>query len=107
VSRSTAAGAGPDVVRRLRSAYRRCLLGLAARDLTGALVMEDVAAELADLAAAVLSAAGAVARADLRDPEPFPGRRPIWPYFAGLLEVDGSEKPALSAFERAAARINR
>lgn len=42
-----------------------------------------------------------------RDPEPFPGRRPIWPYFAGLLEVDGSEKPALSAFERAAARINR
>ena len=42
-----------------------------------------------------------------RDPEPFPGRRPIWPYFAGLLEVDGRAKPALSAFERAAGRINR
>ena len=37
-----------------------------------------------------------------RDPDPFPGRRPIWPYFAGLLEADGSPKPALAAFERAA-----
>lgn len=42
-----------------------------------------------------------------RDPEPFPGRRPIWPYFAGLLEVDGRAKPALSALERAAAGIER
>ena len=37
-----------------------------------------------------------------RDPEPFPGRRPIWPYFAGLLEEDGESKPALAALERAA-----
>jgi [glutamine synthetase] adenylyltransferase / [glutamine synthetase]-adenylyl-L-tyrosine phosphorylase len=62
-----AAGSGPDVLRRLRSAHRRCLMLLAARDLTGALAVEDVAGELADLAAAVLSAGLAVALAGLPD----------------------------------------
>lgn len=32
-----------------------------------------------------------------RDPKPFPGRREIWPYHAGLLGVDGKPKPALDA----------
>jgi hypothetical protein len=32
-----------------------------------------------------------------RDPKPFPGRRPIWPYYAGLLHEDGAPKPALAA----------
>jgi len=49
----------------LRIAYRRCLLGLAARDLTGTLAMEDVAGELADLASAALSAGLAIARGEL------------------------------------------
>ena len=42
-----------------------------------------------------------------RDPKPFPGRAPIWPFFAGLNEENGEPKPALSAFERAAARTSR
>jgi [glutamine synthetase] adenylyltransferase / [glutamine synthetase]-adenylyl-L-tyrosine phosphorylase len=46
----------------LRVAYRRRLLRLAARDLTGAADLADVAAELADLAAASLAAALSVAR---------------------------------------------
>jgi hypothetical protein len=37
-----------------------------------------------------------------RDPKPFPGRREIWPYYAGLLEADGTPKPSLKAFESAA-----
>ena len=49
----------------LRSAYRRCLVALAARDLSGTMAVEDVAAELADLASATLSAGLAVARASL------------------------------------------
>ncbi len=48
----------------LRLAYRRQLLLLAARDLTGLLV-DDVAAELSDLAAAALEAALALAAAAL------------------------------------------
>jgi glutamate-ammonia-ligase adenylyltransferase len=48
----------------LRLAYRRQLLSLASRDLTGLLV-DDVAAELADLADAALEAALALAAADL------------------------------------------
>jgi [glutamine synthetase] adenylyltransferase / [glutamine synthetase]-adenylyl-L-tyrosine phosphorylase len=60
-----AARVGPEVLRSLRAAYRRCLLGLAARDLTGAVAVEEVAGELADLAAAMLSAGLAVALADL------------------------------------------
>jgi len=54
-----------DPVPRLRSAYRRCLVALAARDLSGTMAVEDVAAELADLASACLSAGLAVARATL------------------------------------------
>jgi len=60
-----ARGAGPDVLRDLRLAYRRCLLSVAARDLAGEVGLEAVAAELADLAGATLAAALAVARAGL------------------------------------------
>jgi glutamate-ammonia-ligase adenylyltransferase len=49
----------------LRIEYRRLLLGLAARDLSGAVAVEDVAGELADLAGATLDAALAIARAKL------------------------------------------
>ena len=49
----------------LAAAYRRRLLHLAARDLTGAAAFDEVAAELADLADAVLDAALAVARAEI------------------------------------------
>src|SRR5262245_18642891 len=65
--RSTApgAGAGADRVAALRVAYRRRLLALAARDLTGEEPLDRVAAELADLAAAGLEAALAIARANL------------------------------------------
>jgi len=57
--------AGADPVVALRVAYRRRLLSLAARDLTGEAPLEQVAAELADLAAAALEAALAIARAAL------------------------------------------
>lgn len=60
-----ASGTGPDVVAALRRAYRRALLGLAARDLAEGVAVEDVAGELADLAGATLSAGLAVARAGL------------------------------------------
>ena len=62
-----AAGTGPEVVGALRSAYRGCLVALAARDLSGEVAVEDVAGELADLAAATLSAGLAVALAGLPD----------------------------------------
>ncbi len=55
--------AGPAAA--LRVAYRQRLLHLAARDLTGQMILDDVAAELADLAAAVLEAALAIARSQL------------------------------------------
>ena len=58
-------GTGGDPVAALRVAYRRRLLALAARDLTGEASLDQVAAELADLAAAALEAALAIARADL------------------------------------------
>jgi glutamate-ammonia-ligase adenylyltransferase len=54
-----------DPVPALRAAYRRCVVALAARDLSGTMAVEDVAAELADLASATLSAGLAVARAGL------------------------------------------
>lgn len=58
-------GAPPAVLRHtLRVAYRRRVLRLAGRDLTGVNTVDEVAAELADLAAAVLDAALAVARAE-------------------------------------------
>ena len=59
----TAAGAEP--VAALAAAYRRRLLHLAARDLTGVATVDVVGEELADIAAAVLEAALAVARAEL------------------------------------------
>jgi len=49
----------------LRIGYRRWLLRLAARDLTGITPIGDVMAELADLAAAALQSALAIASADL------------------------------------------
>src|SRR5499427_3634103 len=71
----TAAGADPaaaqpmaghagegDPAAALRVAYRQRLLHLAARDLTGQITIDDVAAELAELAAAALEAALAIAR---------------------------------------------
>jgi [glutamine synthetase] adenylyltransferase / [glutamine synthetase]-adenylyl-L-tyrosine phosphorylase len=56
---------GTDPVTALRIAYRRRLLHLAARNLTGAEGLAEVAAELADLAAAALEAALAIARSQL------------------------------------------
>jgi glutamate-ammonia-ligase adenylyltransferase len=56
---------GADPVAALRVAYRRRLLPLAARDLTGQASFDQVAAELADLAAAALEAALAIARANM------------------------------------------
>ncbi|MCO6005634.1 bifunctional [glutamine synthetase] adenylyltransferase/[glutamine synthetase]-adenylyl-L-tyrosine phosphorylase [Actinoallomurus purpureus] len=56
---------GPDPTVELRVAYRRALLHLAARDLTGVADVEEVAAELADLAAAALEASLAIARTEL------------------------------------------
>jgi glutamate-ammonia-ligase adenylyltransferase len=70
---AVARGAGPDVIASLRRAYRRCLVALAARDLSGGMAVEDVAAELADLAGATLSAGLAVALAAL--PEDLPSVR--------------------------------
>jgi [glutamine synthetase] adenylyltransferase / [glutamine synthetase]-adenylyl-L-tyrosine phosphorylase len=57
--------AGPEPVAALAAAYRRRLLHLAARDLTGAATVDEVGEELADLAAGVLEAALAVARSEL------------------------------------------
>ena len=64
-SGARARGTGQDVLRGLRAAYRRCLLVLAARDLSGDVAVEDVAGELADLASATLTAGLAVALAAL------------------------------------------
>ncbi|CAA9356741.1 MAG: Glutamate-ammonia-ligase adenylyltransferase [uncultured Frankineae bacterium] len=61
---------GAAAVAALRTAYRRCLLALAARDLSGAVTVEEVAAEMADLAAATLSAGLAVALTALPDNAP-------------------------------------
>ncbi|HEY1345205.1 MAG TPA: bifunctional [glutamine synthetase] adenylyltransferase/[glutamine synthetase]-adenylyl-L-tyrosine phosphorylase, partial [Streptosporangiaceae bacterium] len=52
--------AGPAAA--LRVAYRKRLLHLAARDLTGQMAIDGVTAELADLAAAALEAALAISR---------------------------------------------
>src|SRR5215472_15300235 len=49
----------------LRLAYRRVLLQLAARDLTGAATLDEVMAELADIASAALRSALAIATAQL------------------------------------------
>jgi len=63
--RPRAAGDEPEVLDALRVAYRRALLVLAARDLTGTVSVDDATAELADLAAAALDAGLAIARAGL------------------------------------------
>jgi len=60
-----ASGAGDAELGALRVAYRTALLQLAARDVSGALDVGDVAGELADLAAAALEAGLAIARAGL------------------------------------------
>jgi glutamate-ammonia-ligase adenylyltransferase len=56
---------GRDPATRLRIAYRRRLLQLAATDLTGAESLDAVMAGLADLTTAALEAALAIARAEL------------------------------------------
>jgi glutamate-ammonia-ligase adenylyltransferase len=56
---------GRDPATELRVVYRRRLLHLAARDLTGADPLDVVMAELADLATGALAAALAIARAGL------------------------------------------
>jgi glutamate-ammonia-ligase adenylyltransferase len=60
-----AGGSGAAALDALRVAYRKALLGLAARDLAGHADVADVSAELADLAAATLEAALSVARAEV------------------------------------------
>jgi [glutamine synthetase] adenylyltransferase / [glutamine synthetase]-adenylyl-L-tyrosine phosphorylase len=62
---AVAAVPSTDPATALRVAYRRRLLHLAARDLTGADGFAEVAAELSDLAAAALEAALAIARSQL------------------------------------------
>jgi len=56
---------GKEPIGALAAGYRRRLLDVAARDLTGAATVDAVSEELADIAAAVLEAALAVARAEL------------------------------------------
>ncbi|WP_155858708.1 bifunctional [glutamine synthetase] adenylyltransferase/[glutamine synthetase]-adenylyl-L-tyrosine phosphorylase [Candidatus Blastococcus massiliensis] len=62
-----AADASPERVAGLRLAYRRAILSLAGRDLGDGLAAEDAAAELADIAAAVLTAGLALAVAEQPD----------------------------------------
>src|SRR5690242_9651781 len=57
--------AGQEPTAALAAAYRRRLLHLTARDLTSAVTVDEVGEELADIAAAVLEAALAVARTEL------------------------------------------
>ena len=59
--------ASPDTLVALRAEYRRHLLALAGRDLAGVSGVGEVAAELADLAAAALEAGLAIARAEVPD----------------------------------------
>lgn len=66
-SGAVASVTGPDAVRALRTAYRRGILDIAARDLTGETEMEGVADDLSDLAAALIQSAMAVAAANLGD----------------------------------------
>ncbi|NYD45569.1 glutamate-ammonia-ligase adenylyltransferase [Actinomadura luteofluorescens] len=56
---------GEDALAALRVAYRRRVLALAGRDLIGVADVAEVAAELADLAAAALEAGLAIARAEV------------------------------------------
>ncbi|HEY0358410.1 MAG TPA: bifunctional [glutamine synthetase] adenylyltransferase/[glutamine synthetase]-adenylyl-L-tyrosine phosphorylase [Mycobacteriales bacterium] len=81
-----ARGAGADDVADLRTAYRRRLILLAARDVTGVQDFEAVAAELADLAGATVAAALAMAAAELPDDAP-PARLAV----VGLGKCGGRE----------------
>ncbi|MGF7234763.1 MAG: bifunctional [glutamine synthetase] adenylyltransferase/[glutamine synthetase]-adenylyl-L-tyrosine phosphorylase [Frankia sp.] len=81
-----ASGAGPDVLDALRLAYRRELLVLAARDLTGTVTLDAVMAELANLAGAALDAALAVARVALS-----PSLPPIRFAIVGMGKCGGRE----------------
>ncbi|HEX6755123.1 MAG TPA: bifunctional [glutamine synthetase] adenylyltransferase/[glutamine synthetase]-adenylyl-L-tyrosine phosphorylase [Mycobacteriales bacterium] len=67
---SAARGGGDDVVRDLRTAYRRHLLVLAGHDLAGEYDLDRVAGDLADLAGTALRAGLAVALARLRAERP-------------------------------------
>ena len=60
-----ASGSGESVLDALRVGYRRILLGIAARDISGMASMETVALWLSDLADGVLEAALAIARAEV------------------------------------------
>ena len=60
-----AALTGPEAVTALRSAYRRQLLAIAGRDLSGEVPIEDVSRGLALLAGSTLQAALAVAAAEI------------------------------------------
>src|SRR6266700_5292879 len=60
-----ATDAATDPAALLAAAYRRRVLHLAARDMTGFVTVEQAAEELADLADAVLDAALAIARSEL------------------------------------------
>src|ERR1700735_3261564 len=62
---AAAGDAATDPAALIAAAYRRGILHLAARDLTGVITVDETAAELADLADAVLDSALAVARAEL------------------------------------------
>ena len=62
-----AAGSDEHALNGLRIGYRRILLGIAARDISGLASMETVALWLSDLADGVLEAALAIARAQVGD----------------------------------------
>jgi [glutamine synthetase] adenylyltransferase / [glutamine synthetase]-adenylyl-L-tyrosine phosphorylase len=81
-----AAADGRDPATALPAAYRRRLLHLAARDLTGAITVDVTAAELADLAAAALEAALAIARSQLP-----PGSAPARLAVIGMGKCGGHE----------------
>jgi glutamate-ammonia-ligase adenylyltransferase len=81
-----AAGNGTEQLDALRAAYRSALLDLAARDLAGICAVDDVAAELADLAAAALDAGLAIAAAGLPD-----GAEPCRLAIIGMGKTGGRE----------------
>jgi len=70
VPTAAAGDAATDPAGLLAAAYRRRVLHLAARDQTGVITIDEAAAELADLADAVLDSALAVARAELTAEHP-------------------------------------
>jgi glutamate-ammonia-ligase adenylyltransferase len=115
---------GQEAVDRLRATYRRCLLTLAARDVVGAVAVEDVGGELADLAAATLSAGLAVALTTL-PPDAAPCRLAVIGmgkaggrelnyvsdvdvvFVAEPLEGAGDDEPALRTAAKLAAEMMR